>query len=205
MIAGCGGSSKPSVAHLGAGSDPSAAGSTGEAGGSARVSDAERQQKMVAFTQCMRSHGVSDFPEPAEGHILFHPGGAGGGLKPDSPQFQAAAKTCRKLLPNGGEPTPQERAQAQERALKFSTCMRSHGVPNFPTPTFEGNAVRLALKAGSGLDPSSPQFQSAQKACRSYFGPPGSKGALPGPPGGGTQSGPSGGGEKSYGGVGIGG
>jgi hypothetical protein len=78
--------------------------------------------------------------------------------------------------------------------------MRSHGVPNFPTPTFEGHAVRLALKAGSGLDPRSPQFQAAQKACRSYFGPPGSKGALPAP-----QGGPPGGSEKGGGGLGFGG
>jgi hypothetical protein len=176
LLAGCGGSSSsPGVAHLRAGTSGANAANESGAGGSAPGSDAERQQKMVAFAQCMRTHGVPEFPEPAEGHFEVHPGGAGG-LHPGSPQFEAAAKNCRKLLPNGGEPTPQQRAQMQERALKFSACMRAHGLPNFPTPTFEGNSARLSLKAGSGLDPHSPQFQAAQRACRSYFGPPGGKG-----------------------------
>jgi hypothetical protein len=197
VITGCGGSSTPSVAHLGSGAS-AAAKSNAEAGGSAPVSNAEREQKMVAFAQCMRSHGVTDFPEPVEGRLEFRSNGGGGGLKPGSPQFDAAAKTCRKLLPNGGEPTPQERAQAQERALKFSACMRSHGVPNFPTPTFEGGGVRLALKASSGIDPRSPQFQVAQRACRSYFGPPGPRGAQ-GPPGATAQGGAPGGAQKGGG------
>ncbi len=78
--------------------------------------------------------------------------------------------------------------------------MRSHGEPNFPEPEFQGNGVRMRLKAGGGLDPRSSQFQAAQKACRQYFGPPGSKGgpAAGAPPGGeaSTQSGGPGGGEK---------
>jgi hypothetical protein len=190
IIAGCGGSSTPGVAHLSARkSDPSGTAESAS-GGSSPGSDAERQQKIVAFAQCMRTHGVPEFPEPVEGHLEVRPGRAAG-LHPGSPQFDAAAKNCRKLLPNGGEPTPQERAQAQERALKFSACMRSHGLPNFPTPTFEGNGARLSLKAGSGLDPRSPQFQAAQRACRTYFGPPGGKGGPAGPgPGGGVAVGP---------------
>lgn len=185
VLAGCGGgSATPGVAHLGSGGTSSASASDPASGGSSPVSNAERQQKMVAFSQCMRSHGVSDFPEPVEGRLEFHSNGPGPGDKPGSAQFETAAKTCRKLLPNGGEPTPQERAQLQERALKFSACMRSHGVPKFPTPNFERGGVRLALKASSGIDPRSPQFQAAQKACRADFGPPGSKGAGGGPPSG---------------------
>jgi hypothetical protein len=180
LVAGCGGSSTPGVAHLAGGNASANNAADPGSGSSSSGSDAERQQKMVAFTQCMRTHGVPEFPEPTEGHILFDRGGAGK-LDPGSPQFKAAAKTCRKLLPNGGEPTPQQRAELQERALKFSDCMRSHGLPNFPTPTFEGNGVRLGLKAHTGVDPRSPQFQAAAKACRSYFGPPGGKGGPSGP------------------------
>jgi hypothetical protein len=45
--------------------------------------------------------------------------------------------------------------------LKFSQCMRTHGVPNFPDPTGRG----IQLSRGSGIDPASPAFQSAQKTC----------------------------------------
>src|SRR5581483_6529811 len=51
------------------------------------------------------------------------------------------------------------------QALKFSNCMRAHGLSNFPDPGAGGG---LKLVPGSGLNPQSPSFQSAQKACSKY-------------------------------------
>ena len=52
----------------------------------------------------------------------------------------------------------------------MSRCMRSHGVPNFPDPKFpSGGGVGIQLN-GNGIDPNSPAFQAAQKACGSIFG-----------------------------------
>jgi hypothetical protein len=68
--------------------------------------------------------------------------------------------------------TPQAR---YEQAVKFSTCMRSHGMPNFPDPQQHGGGhVTLSIHAGpgTGLDPNSSQFRAAQNACRQYL-PPG--------------------------------
>jgi hypothetical protein len=193
-LGGCGGSSSRGVAHLSSASGSvSRSSDPGPSDSSAAGGPAEAQQAMVAFAQCMRTHGVSNFPEPHEGHILIQGGPGGQELNPRSAQFQAAQKTCQRLLPNGGRPTAQEQAQMQERALKFSACMRSHGVPSFPNPSFEGGGAKLSLKAGSGPDPRSPQFQAAQRACRAYFGPPGggSGGETKSPsgPGGGSGSG----------------
>jgi hypothetical protein len=182
FVAACGGSSSAGVAHLSSGKTAS----TGaQGGGSSSEGGLPSQQQMVAFAQCMRSHGVPSFPEPVEGRIELH-GSPGSSGAPGSPQFEAAQKQCSKLLPNGGRPSPQVRKQAEERALKFSACMRSHGVPNFPEPKFGGGGVKLALKAGgaNGIDPRSPQFQAAAKACEQYFGPPGSKPHLGGGGGG---------------------
>jgi hypothetical protein len=44
--------------------------------------------------------------------------------------------------------------------LKFASCMRSHGVPSFPDP-HDGT-----LLVPQGVSPNSPQFQSANRACR---------------------------------------
>jgi hypothetical protein len=189
LVGACGGSSTPGVAHLASANGSGATGTHASAGDSPE-SSAANQQKMVAFSQCMRSHGITNFPEPSEGHLLIHGERGRGGLNPRSSQFEAAQKACQKLLPNGGVPTPQQAQQMQERALKFSQCMRTHGVSNFPEPSFEGGAVKLTLKAGvaGGIDPNSPQFKNAQTACQQYFGPPGSKGtaaAVPHPGGGG--------------------
>ena len=40
--------------------------------------------------------------------------------------------------------------------------MRAHGVPNFPDPSGSGGGIQL----GSGINPRSPGFQSAQSACQ---------------------------------------
>ncbi len=169
----------------------SSSGGSGSGGGNEQHSEAaiagpggpEAQKKMVAFAQCMRSHGVPDFPEPTEGHLLIR-GNSKNGLNPGSPQFQTAMKACHSLAP-APRISPQQSAAIQAQALKFSACMRSHGVPDFPDPKFEGGGVQLQIKRGSGIDPQSSQFQAAQKTCQ---------GDMPGPKGGpgAAQAGPEG-------------
>ncbi|MGH2833579.1 MAG: hypothetical protein ACRDK2_12470 [Solirubrobacteraceae bacterium] len=175
LLAGCGGgsSSNGGVAHLGTSTGSSSADVSGSS--SSSESSASTEQKMVAFARCMRSHGVPKFPEPVEGHFValsraLGRKGSGDKLKESAP-FKAAEKQCRKLLPNGGVPSPQVQKQVEEGALKFSACVRSHGVPNFPTPRVEGGQVHLGIRPGSGLDINSPQFQAALKACQSLHGP----------------------------------
>ena len=55
-------------------------------------------------------------------------------------------------------------------ALKFAACMRSHGVPKFPDPTVKDGAVGFDITPADGVDPSSPQYQSARQACSSLRG-----------------------------------
>jgi len=47
--------------------------------------------------------------------------------------------------------------------LKFSKCMRSHGVPNFPDQTSQGDGITFSLR---GMDPNPPQFQRAEETCQ---------------------------------------
>lgn len=185
LVAGCGGSSSsPGVAQLASSTSSSADPSSGGSSSPESESSASAQQKMVAFSQCMRSHGVPEFPEPAEGRLLIHSSDHNGhvtGVNPRSAQFQVASKACAKLAPKGGKPpSPAEQAKLQEKALQFSQCMRTHGVPNFPDPEFSrsggGVGIRIGGRKGgpSRIDLSSPQFQAAQKACQSIM--PGPKG-----------------------------
>jgi hypothetical protein len=48
------------------------------------------------------------------------------------------------------------------QAVKFSACMRSHGVPNFPDPSPSGG---IQLTPAMGIKPFSPGFKTAQQAC----------------------------------------
>ena len=75
---------------------------------------------------------------------------------------------------SGGPPSPAVTAAF----LKFSDCMRSHGVPNFPDP---GSTGGIELSPGSGLDPSSPAFRSAQSECKKLLPGGGPKGPPPAP------------------------
>lgn len=187
LVAGCGGSSSsPGVAHL---SSSRSGGSPSSSGGSSSPeSSASAQQKMVAYAQCMRSHGVAEFPEPTEGKLIVHSSDKNGhitGINPESAQFQAAQKVCGKLAPNGGKaPSAPEQAKMQEAALNFSKCMRSHGVPDFPDPEFSHSGGGIGIRIGSKksgpseIDPNSPQFQAAQRMCQSDLPrPPGAKAA----------------------------
>jgi hypothetical protein len=54
-------------------------------------------------------------------------------------------------------------------AVKFASCMRSHGVPNFPDPA-AGHGFQFPID--SVAEVSSPAFKGAQQDCKT-FAPPG--------------------------------
>jgi hypothetical protein len=55
-----------------------------------------------SFAKCMRSHGVSDFPDPVTGvggHPGFHlQGGSNSDLNANNPAFQRGIGACQHLL-----------------------------------------------------------------------------------------------------------
>jgi hypothetical protein len=129
----------------------------------------------LALVGCMRSHGVSDFPDPnaSGGYTLTSSGsleGAGGSVDINSSQAQAAYGSCRHLLPGGPsisqlEQQVQQEQQAEAKALpallKYSQCMRSHGVPNFPSP-----GQSTASPDSTPVNVNSPQYVAAVGACQ---------------------------------------
>jgi hypothetical protein len=126
-------------------------------------------EQALAYSQCMRSNGVPDFPDPV--------GTAGGGytrnieveqgsdLDPSSPQFRAAYQACRSLVP---VPAPGQQQQIDEQrrtqALAYSACMRAHGVADFPDPVFDASGEHMTLD--SSIDTGSSTFESADAACQ---------------------------------------
>jgi hypothetical protein len=59
---------------------------------------AQSQKQMLAFSACMRAHGLKDFPDPSNGGLRLqdHPGSD---LSPNNPTFQKAQKACQGDLP----------------------------------------------------------------------------------------------------------
>lgn len=58
----------------------------------------------LKFSECMRSHGEPNFPDPAANGSFTLPSG----MNAESPQFQNAEKACQSLMPNnpGGTSAP---------------------------------------------------------------------------------------------------
>jgi hypothetical protein len=118
----------------------------------------------LKYSGCMRSHGITDFPDPtvdANGLPSWSMN-VSGGLNPQSREYEAAHQACKNDLPSLGQ-SPADEAAANAKALKYAECMRSNGEFDFPDPNGQG------LIQGS-LDPSSPQYETAQQACRSLDG-----------------------------------
>jgi hypothetical protein len=123
----------------------------------------------LALAQCMRSHGVPNFPDPGANGGFSVVGTPGSptvtidGTSFAGPVFESAVKAC-KLFGGGTSPPPVSASQ-KARAVASAVCMRKHGVPDFPDPTFPAGGG-IAIMVPSGVKPSSPAFQRAAQACR---------------------------------------
>jgi hypothetical protein len=158
LLSACGGSPASHVAQL----DPTTTQRRESSSGSA---ESTQQSAALAFSRCMRSHGVSNFPDPdAQGSFpSFHTG--------VSKQVSAAANdACKDLLRSGGTGTPQQRQQKFAFALKVAECLRTRGFPTFPDPTASGQRIP------PGIDTQSSGFQAVETSCerqaRKAFGLP---------------------------------
>lgn len=170
-VTGCGGNSPTkSVASLGSQASKTSTKAAGSSGGSGK--SASPGSQAVAYSACVRAHGVPNFPDPkvsTNGNevkvaIAVNPSIS------SNPNFKSAQQACSKLLPGGspGEgPNHQISPQEQSQYLKAAACIRSHGIPSFPDPTFSGGGVHISKTAGINLH--SPQIRAAEEACQSLI------------------------------------
>lgn len=140
----------------------------------------------LKLAECMRTHGVPDFPDPQSGGgfgIQASAGADGGSISVDGrqinvsqPAFQKAMNHCQKYQPGGPPISGAQLAEIKQGALKMAECMRNHGVPNFPDPKVSagpgghGIQVQIGLGNTSGsraqVPERSPAFQRALNTCQ---------------------------------------
>jgi hypothetical protein len=72
-------------------------------GGSRRPPDPNALARARRFAQCMRDHGVTDFPDPDPNGGIKVEGHPGSDLAPDNPTFQRAQKACESLMGGKGK------------------------------------------------------------------------------------------------------
>src|SRR5215469_11011390 len=135
--------------------------STAGSGGAPTAGGAAGNASWLAYAQCVRSHGVPGFPDPNTSEQL-PAGAAKRALREVSDSVaKAATYACAKLNPAESGPHALT-AQQEQDYLKAAACMRSHGITNFPDPTFSGGSVG---RIPASIDTSSPQFTRARQIC----------------------------------------
>ena len=120
----------------------------------------------------MRSHGVPNFPDPRPSSVGggFSIGVLSGssavtvdGITFNGPAYHTANNACSHL-DRGIVPQPLSEAQEQGMIAK-ARCIRDHGLPGFPDPTFGPGGMGAGIQLGPGFNPDSPAMRRAAKAC----------------------------------------
>ncbi len=120
-------------------------------------------QQALAYSRCMRAHGVPRFPDPPSSgtipKVTLQQLGVG------ESQWQSAQNACSHLLPNGGNgPSQSQLRQWMNGMLRFAQCMRSHGVPSWPDPVIDAGGNPEFYLDGR-VDQNAPQIKSRIRDC----------------------------------------
>jgi hypothetical protein len=117
----------------------------------------------VAYSDCMRSHGVPNFPDLNPNGSVNLPSG----INPQAPAFQTAQQSCASLRPGAGSPPPPISLAQQKSFVANAQCVRKHGVPNFPDPVFGagGQGIGYNVPAGSLANQAQGVLQAEHTAC----------------------------------------
>jgi len=122
------------------------------------------------YSSCMRNHGLPSFPDPT---MTDHNGQQVAYLTATipidpSPAFKSAQNACRGILPTPNNTSPTQLAAQQnareQHILAFAKCLRSHGIPDFPDPTSQGQPT-LEMVNAAGVDLHAPAVLNGAKAC----------------------------------------
>jgi hypothetical protein len=158
-------------------SSPSAPG-----GGSPGAAGPAHAPSAIAYSRCVRAHGVPNFPDPrSTGQV---PKTSAQLLGVSSSQLQAAQAACEHRYPSGSssrevltksslgqcEETgdcPQALVQATMTALRaYAQCMRARGLPAWPDPTIDSEGrPGFNLLHVQGFNPNSAQTSNIMQDC----------------------------------------
>ena len=150
------------VALIGAGCGSDASSESGTAArtatATARSKKLTAQDKAVKFAECIRAHGVSDFPDPNANNDFQY------GVSVSPAVWTRAVDACKDLQPPGtlsAKRTPKQ----QSASLRFAQCIRDNGVKDFPDPV-NGEPLVDTTKIPSSNQPGGMAIlNAAMKKC----------------------------------------
>lgn len=120
----------------------------------------DRFQQALAYSECMRTNGVANYPDPEL---------QGGGLKvkvpKSTPEIEKAKVACRDKEPQGIADDAGGGPVDAAKLTDWTNCMRGK-LPKFPDPEVNGGTVTVILQ-GTGLKSESADFENARRDCDS--------------------------------------
>ncbi len=123
---------------------------------------ATRRDEAVEFAECVRDHGVRDFPDPDEkGEFVY-------GVSVSPAVFQEAIDACEDLEPPGALSVERDPGQ-RSAALRFAECMRGNGVEDFPDPVDGEPLIDTTRIASTDRPGGMSMLNAAIQTCRSVM------------------------------------
>jgi hypothetical protein len=167
--AGCSnGSAENGNTGTGTASSASSSGTTSSASSTGTTSSGAKKKltardKAVKFAECIRAHGVTDFPDPNEKNQFDY------GVSVTPAVWNKATTACKDLQPPGtlsSRRTPKQ----QSASLRFAQCIRDNGVKDFPDPV-NGEPLINTYKIPSSNKPGGMTIlNAAVQKCRNALG-----------------------------------
>jgi hypothetical protein len=121
------------------------------------------RDKAVKFAECIRAHGVGDFPDPNAKNQFEY------GVSVTPAVWEQATTACEDLQPPGtlsGKRTPKQ----QSASLRFAQCVRDNGVKDFPDPV-NGEPIIDTYKIPSSNKPGGMAIlNAATQKCGNVLG-----------------------------------
>jgi hypothetical protein len=128
-------------------------------------------QKAIAFSHCMRSHGVSAFPDPTDSGQVPKVSLQQLGVSRSS--FLASQTACQRLLPDSDQPSQAHDQQVLPALFNFARCVRSNGVSNWPDPLAESDPGEPDTPGFprdiQGVNQNAPQVKTAMDKCQHFL------------------------------------
>jgi hypothetical protein len=142
------------IAMISAGCGSNAPSETGDA--HTKVTD---RDKAVKFAECIRAHGVSDFPDPDASNEFEY------GVSVTPAVWTKVVDACKDLQPPGSLSAERNPEQEKE-ALTFARCVREHGIRDFPDPIDGEPLINTYRIPSSGTDGGMTVLNAAIQKCR---------------------------------------
>lgn len=161
---------------------PACSGGRSTGSGGSNTSASTRSPSAVAYSVCIRSHGITKFPDPGSAGQI--PKGDAQQLGVSPSQLQAAEHACAHLIPPTGD-TAEQQQEAQcamaddcsqtvvqkwmSGLRTLAQCLRSHGEPSWPDPVISSAGRNQGLPhfnyGQAGIDHHSPLVLAKVDQC----------------------------------------